>query len=247
MAQGDILVEGDSGRELAVVEVPTAAGGVAKAHVFVQANLAGAGVTPLTAVTEDAVAPADPSGVQLMARQRAAPASESAANGDNVALNATGKGELFVKDTDLAAVLPPARGQQTSANSTSVVLASDAAIATSPITSTQWQYAAASGGISNTTTAVPIKAADATLRNYITSIQIIATALGAATEIAIRDGAGGAVLWRGYIGTAGALGGMEIAFQVPLKGTAATLLEVVTLTASITGSVYVNAQGFTAA
>lgn len=112
---------------------------------------------------------------------------------------------------------------------------------------TPWQYAAAAAGISNTTTAVPIKAADATLRNYITSLQISSDALGAATEVAIRDGAGGTVLWRTKVGTAGITGGESIVFPSPIRGTAATLLEVVTLTASITGAVYVNAQGFVAA
>jgi hypothetical protein len=116
------------------------------------------------------------------------------------------------------------------------------------LTGSRWNYAAASGGISNTTTAVTIAAAaGASLRNYVTGIQVNATALGAATEIAIRDGAGGAVLWRGEIGTAGLSNGRDIVFPVPLKGTANTLLEVVTLTASVTGAVYFNAQGFTGA
>lgn len=35
MAQGDILVEGDTGREAAFVEVPTAAGGIAKAPLVI--------------------------------------------------------------------------------------------------------------------------------------------------------------------------------------------------------------------
>lgn len=116
------------------------------------------------------------------------------------------------------------------------------------IKSNQWSYPAAAGGILNTTTAVAIKAAaGAGLRNYITAIQINAEALTNATELAIRDGAGGTVLWRMKIGTAGLLGGRDIVFPTPLKGTANTLLEVVTLTASGAGAVYVNAQGFAAA
>lgn len=115
------------------------------------------------------------------------------------------------------------------------------------IASSRWQYAAAAGGISNTTTAVTIAAAaGAAIRNYITAIQIDTTALGAATEIVVRDGAAGTVIWRGYIGTAG-IGNDNITFPVPLKGTANTLLEVATLTATITGAVYFNAQGFTGA
>ncbi len=110
-----------------------------------------------------------------------------------------------------------------------------------------WSYAAGAGGIVNTTTAVPIKgAAGAGLRNYITGIDITAEALGTATELAIRDGAGGTVLWRMKIGTGGIPNGRYISFSTPLRGSANTLLEVVTLTASVTGAVYVNAQGYVA-
>lgn len=116
------------------------------------------------------------------------------------------------------------------------------------LTGSRWSYAAASGGITNTTTAVTIAAAaGAGLRNYLTGMQIMSDTLGTATEIAIRDGAGGTVLWRGKINTGGSFIGAEIRFTCPLKGTANTLMEFVTLTASGTGSVYVNAQGYTAA
>lgn len=111
-----------------------------------------------------------------------------------------------------------------------------------------WNYAAAASGIVNTTTAVTTKtAAGAGLRNYITSIQVMSEALGAATELAVRDGAAGTVLWRTKIGTGGITGGETFVFGTPLRGTADTLLEVVTLTASVTGAVYVNMQGFVAA
>jgi len=107
-----------------------------------------------------------------------------------------------------------------------------------------WQYAAAASGIVNTTTAVTIKAAGAaSIRNYITGITIMAEALGAATELVIRDGAAGTVIWRTKIPTTGLLT-TNIQFPTPLKGTAATLLEVATLTASVTGAVYFNAQGY---
>lgn len=108
-----------------------------------------------------------------------------------------------------------------------------------------WSYPAAAGGISNTTTAVTmVAAAGAGIRNYITSVQLSAGALGAATEVAIRDGAGGAVIWRGFLSTSG--GAVNAALSSPIKSTANTLLEVVTLTATITGAVYVNAQGYQA-
>ena len=110
-----------------------------------------------------------------------------------------------------------------------------------------WSYAAAASGIVNTTTAVTIKAAAGTnLRNCITSIQISSEALGTATEVAIRDGAAGTVLWRMKIGTAGILAGRDFVLGTPIVGSANTLLEVVTLTASTTGAVYVNLQGFVA-
>lgn len=111
---------------------------------------------------------------------------------------------------------------------------------------TDWQYAAAASGIANTTTAVTFKgAAGSGVRNYITGIDLQWEALTNATEVAIRDGAAGTVIWRGKI-SAGSAGVRAVVFQTPLKGTANTLLEVVTLTASGAGAVYFNAQGYTA-
>lgn len=111
----------------------------------------------------------------------------------------------------------------------------------------EWSYAAAPSGIVNTTTAVTFRAAaGAGLRSYVTGVQIMSEALTNATELAIRDGAGGTVLWRTRIPTGG-LPTMNVVFNNPLKSTANTLLEVVTLSASGAGAVYFNAQGFTAA
>ena len=110
----------------------------------------------------------------------------------------------------------------------------------------QWHYAAATAGILNTTTAVTIKAAVANERNYIEGCQIQSETLGAATELAFRDGAGGTVLWRTKLALV-ALGLTDVAFDPPLRGSVNTLLEVVTLTASVTGAVYVNCHGYVAA
>lgn len=107
-----------------------------------------------------------------------------------------------------------------------------------------WTYAAATSGISNTTTAVTIKAAG-TDRLYLTRLDLMCEALGTATEVAVRDGAGGTVLWRTKVGTGG-LPLANISFATPLKGTSATLMEVVTLTASGTGACYFNAAGYDA-
>lgn len=108
---------------------------------------------------------------------------------------------------------------------------------------TRWSYAAASGGIDNTATAVTIKAAAAAgIKSYITAAQISHATLGAATAFAIRDGAGGTVLWRMTLGTV-ANENIGVIFDPPLVSTAATLLEIVTLTA-VTGAVLFNAQGY---
>lgn len=110
-----------------------------------------------------------------------------------------------------------------------------------------WSYAAASSGIVNSNVAVTIKAAGTgVLRNYITWIDIWSEALGTATEVAIRDGAGGTVLWRTKIGTGGLTGGRYIQLPSPIRGSAATLLEVITITASGSGAVYFNAGGYVA-
>lgn len=115
------------------------------------------------------------------------------------------------------------------------------------LASARWNYAAPAGGIVNSTAAVTIAAAaGAGVRNYLDSIQIDSDTLGAATEFAIRDGAAGTVLWRGKLGTA-AQYGRSHTFADPLKGTANTLMEIVTLTASVTGGVFFNGQGHTAA
>jgi hypothetical protein len=87
-------------------------------------------------------------------------------------------------------------------------------------------------------------AAGAGFRNYITDLQIQTATLGGATELAIRDGAGGAVLWRTQLQTT-ALPLLPINLQSPIVGSPNTLLEVVTLT-GVTGGVFVNAQGYVA-
>ncbi len=125
-----------------------------------------------------------------------------------------------------------------------------AALVTKPysIGETDWQYAAGAAGIVNTTTAVTavtMKAAGAaSIRNYTTNCTVAHDALGAATELVFRDGAAGTVIYRTKLQTT-ALPTVTLAFTTPLRGTAATLLEVATLTA-VTGGVYVNCQGYQA-
>ena len=111
------------------------------------------------------------------------------------------------------------------------------------LSSTFWAYAAASGGIVNTTTAVVAKtAAGAGVRNYVLSAQCGHDALGAAPEMVILDGA--TVVWRQKLQT-GAQEAIDINFNPPLRGTANTAVSIQTLTATVTGGVYCNLQGYT--
>lgn len=105
-----------------------------------------------------------------------------------------------------------------------------------------WSYAAASGGITNTTGVTAKASAGAGLRNYITRVQVINGHATVSTDVQIRDGASGTVLWRGFAQAAG--GGVSAVFDPPLRGTAATLVEVACGT---TGSAtYFNLQGYVA-
>ena len=117
------------------------------------------------------------------------------------------------------------------------------------LSSTYWSYTSgASPILSNTTTAVTIKtAAGASVRNFIDSCQITTTAFGAAVPLAIRDGAGGTVIWALTVPTGGFLQPASIIFQMPLRSTANTLLEVVTTTANTSGTVTLSCQGHTGA
>lgn len=106
-----------------------------------------------------------------------------------------------------------------------------------------WNYAAASGGITNTTGVTAKAAAGAGIRNYVTRCQVVNGHASTATDVQIRDGASGTVLWRGWAESAG--GGITAVFDPPLRGTANTLIEVACGTTGT--ATYFNLQGFTAA
>ena len=106
-----------------------------------------------------------------------------------------------------------------------------------------WSYAAASGGITNTTAVTVKTAAGAGVRNCITSLQVINGHATVSTETLVLDGAAGTVLHRGYAQAAG--GGYAVNFDVPLCGTANTLLEIDNVTTG--AAVYYNLQGYTTA
>lgn len=114
------------------------------------------------------------------------------------------------------------------------------------LSSAFWNYAPPVGGIVNSTAGVTAKAAaGAGVRNYIKSLQLTADALGVATEFVIRDGAAGTVLARVKVNTGGLAASGTTIFDPPLRGSANTLVEIATLTATVTGGVFVNLQGYT--
>lgn len=109
----------------------------------------------------------------------------------------------------------------------------------------EWAYPAASGGIVNSTTAVTMASAPgANARNYVTSIQVYAEALANATELVIREGTS-TVYWRIKIPITG-MPPTQFIFENPMRTALNSSLTVTTLTASGTGAVYVNAQGYVA-
>lgn len=107
-----------------------------------------------------------------------------------------------------------------------------------------WSYAAASGGITDTTGVTVKAAAGAGIRNYVTGVQITNAHATVSTEVVIRDGASGTVLWRSYA-RANAANTLHVVFDVPLRGSANTLLEVACITTGT--ATYFNLQGYIAA
>lgn len=107
-----------------------------------------------------------------------------------------------------------------------------------------WAYAAAAGGLVNTTGVTAKAAAGAGIRNYVSSIQVINSHATISTEVVVRDGAAGTVLHRGWAQAAG--GGYACKFDPPLRGTANTLVEIAEVTATATAGVLVSLQGYEA-
>jgi hypothetical protein len=111
------------------------------------------------------------------------------------------------------------------------------------ISELSWQYAAAASGIVSSTADVVIKAsAGAGIRNYLTSLQVSHDLLSGVSELVVKEGA--TVIFRKKLQVT-AQEVENIVFPVPLRTFTATALNVA-LTASVTGGVYVNAQGFSA-
>ena len=103
----------------------------------------------------------------------------------------------------------------------------------------EWQYAAASGGITNTADNVLQAAAGAGIKNYLTGLTL-ANASATATEVVVKDGS--TVIWRSYVAANAPI--QSIKFVTPLQSSANTALNVACIT---TGTqTYVNVQGYKA-
>lgn len=259
-----ITVQGSgSGTALPVSLASVPSHAVTNAGTFaVQATVA-AGATTIAKAEDVASADADV-GVPSMAIRKATPANTSSADGDYEALQMSA-GRLWVDGSgvtqtvagvaahDAAISGNPVRGAARARTSDYTAVANDdvadilatieGKLITQPygIRASTWKYAAAAGGLV-TTSGVTIKtAAGAGIRNCIDAIQMMNSHQTTSTEIEVRDGAAGTVLWRGWAQAAG--GGAAPMIQTPICGTANTLLEVAEVTTTGTAGVLFNAQG----
>lgn len=110
------------------------------------------------------------------------------------------------------------------------------------VSSSDWSYAAATGGIITTADVVAKTAAGASVRNYVTALSCQNASATVPTEMVLKDGA--TVLWRAYLGTGSLLNSaVGVVFPSPLKGTANTAVNLAAITTA--SQVYCNAQGYT--
>lgn len=108
----------------------------------------------------------------------------------------------------------------------------------SEIRASQWSYAAASGGITDTSDVTLIAAAGTGKANYLTSLQVMNSS-ATATEVVVKSGS--TVLWRVKVG-ASMIQPIDIKFDPPLASAENTALTAACITtATVT---YVNAQGY---
>lgn len=102
-----------------------------------------------------------------------------------------------------------------------------------------WTYAAASGGITNST-AVAVKAAGNSYHRNIVTQAEFSNGGATGTEVSILDGS--TVMWRGWLGPNATL---SAAFDPPLRASAAAAVNV-SLSAASGAAVYANLRGLTA-
>jgi hypothetical protein len=102
-----------------------------------------------------------------------------------------------------------------------------------------WSYASPAA-VADTADDEAKAAGAAGVRHYITSVQVFNADDSVGTEVVIKDGS--SVLWRGWAEQTG--GGCSAVFTTPLRGTAATAVNVANITTS--AETYFNLQGFSA-
>jgi hypothetical protein len=102
-----------------------------------------------------------------------------------------------------------------------------------------WSYASPAA-VTDTADDEAKAAGAAGVRHYITSIQVFNADDAVGTEVVVKDGS--TVLWRGWAQETG--GGCSAVFPVPLRGTAATAINVANITTS--AETYFNIQGYSA-
>lgn len=106
-----------------------------------------------------------------------------------------------------------------------------------------WQYAKQTAGGTTDTSDVTLAAAGAaSVRNFVTAVQIVNMST-TATEVVIKDGL--TILWRCELDADGGASGISVIFPTPLKGTAATAVTAACVTTG--AKVYINAQGYSGA
>jgi hypothetical protein len=108
-----------------------------------------------------------------------------------------------------------------------------------------WSYAAASGGITDTSDVSLAAAPGVGLVNYLTDLQLANSDATVGTEVVIKSGS--TVLWRTFLpaGRPASLTGtmpVSFTFSRPLRADSNTALTVAAITTS--AELYVNAQGF---
>lgn len=246
---------GDSGVPVLTVRQDTIASSTSADGDYQSAktNSVGALYTSLSHLGANAVSTGN--GTAGTGVQRVAICSDNTAFSVNATLQASTNTQEVVGDAahDAAIAGNPLRiaGRAITADYTSVASGDTADLVTTlnghlvvqpySIPELSWSYAAASGGITNTTGVTAKTAAGAGIRNYITGVDVVNGHATVSTDVQIRDGASGTVLWRGFAQAAG--GGVSRIFDPPLRGGANTLVEVACGTTGT--ATYFNLTGYT--
>jgi hypothetical protein len=210
----------------------------------------------ITGRAEDDAHSSGHEGVVILAVRRDTAAVGSDTDGDYSTVNVDSAGRVYVNSAgtaahDAAIAGNPVRigGRAVSADVTAVT-AGDAVDLIATLTGkqvvypfalpgTSWSYASPAA-VTDTADDEAKAAGAAGVRHYITGVQVFNGHDTVGTEVVIKDGS--TVLWRGWAEQTG--GGCSAVFNPPLRGTAATAVNVANVTNS--SSTYFNLQGFSA-